>query len=89
MLKQLEVHGKDVLFIKRERYYVFVAEHEVILIPRSSLPIQVKRFTDAVKVTTLESDWKNVPPYRVVEESIWSGYLEELGYHRDKFITGE
>ncbi|MEM3661186.1 MAG: hypothetical protein QXU11_12495 [Thermoproteota archaeon] len=33
MLKQLEVHGKDVLFIKRERFYVFVAEHEVILIP--------------------------------------------------------
>jgi len=89
MLKRLEVHGKTVLFITRERYYVFVAEHEVILIPRHSLPLQVKRFTDAVKVTTIEPEWKNVSPYKVVEESVWSGYLEKLGYHKDKYITEE
>jgi hypothetical protein len=89
MLKRLEAHGKTVLFITRERYYVFVAEHEVILIPRHSLPLQVKRFTDAVKVTTLEPEWKNVPPYKVVEESVWSGYLEKLGYRKDKFTTEE
>jgi hypothetical protein len=89
MLKRLEVRGKTVLFITRERYYVFVAEHEVILIPRHSLPLQVKRFTDAVKITTLEPEWKNVSPYKVVGESVWSDYLEELGYRKDEFISKE
>jgi predicted secreted Zn-dependent protease len=54
---------------------------------RSALPVQVNRFKDAVKVTTLEPKWKNIRLYRMIGESIWDSYLERLGYHREDFIT--
>ena len=87
MIRHEVILGKDVWFIERERYYAFVAEHEVILIPRYDYPVQVKRYGDAVKATTLDSEYEDALPYRTVKESVWSGYLEKLGYHRDMFIA--
>ena len=71
----------------RERYYAFVAEHEVILIPRKELLTQVKRFTDAIKVTTLDPEYAaRTQPYTVIEQDVWEGYLNKLGYPKDQFI---
>jgi hypothetical protein len=81
------VEGKDVWFLERDRYYAFVAEHEIILIPRNDLPTQVKVFTDAIKVTTLSPEFKTrTQPYRIMEEDIWKGYLNNLGYPKELFI---
>lgn len=81
------IDGKDAWFIERERYYAFIAEHEVILIPRNNLPIQVKRFTDAVKVTTISPEYlSKTEPYRDMKESVWEGYLKKLGYFKENYI---
>jgi hypothetical protein len=92
MIRHEVIRGKDVWFIERERYYAFVAEHEVILIPRCDYPVQVKRYSDAVKATTLEREWVErkgvrVLPYKQVSESIWKDYLGSLGYRKEDFIS--
>lgn len=85
--KKLRMEGKDVLFVERDRYYAFIAEHEIILIPRNDLPIQVKRFTDAVKVTTMDPQFATrAEPYRIMDQNVWEGYLNKLGCPKDYFV---
>jgi hypothetical protein len=81
------IEGKDVWFIERDRYYAFIAEHEDILIPRDNLPIQIKQFTDVVKVTTMDPEYAaRAQPYRIMDQNVREGYLNKLGYPRDNFI---
>lgn len=81
-----DISGKDVLFVRRERYFAIIAEHEIILFPHDELPVQIKKFNDSVKATTLEKEWSNVKLYREIDKSIFPEYLEKRGYSKD-FIT--
>ncbi len=84
--RRVKIPGKEVWFIERERYFAFIAEHEVILIPRKGYPVQVKRFTDAVKATTVSPDRKDVQLDRQIPTSVWEGYLKEHGFYKTDFI---
>lgn len=77
-MKDIELKGKEVLGIKRERYIAVIAEHEIILIPRKPLSVQVKRYTDAVKATTINPEFVDKTlPYREMNEPI-RDYLEKI-----------
>ena len=86
MSRHVRIKGKEVWFIERERYFDFISEHEIILIPRNNYPVQVKRFTDAVKVTTLQPEWKYVPLKRTIDRSISDEYLNPRGYFKEVYI---
>lgn len=82
-----KIEGKVVRFVERERYYAFIAEHEIILIPRNNLPVQVKRYQDgSVKVTTLNPEWANVPRNREIDKTVWEDYLEKRGNYKEQYI---
>lgn len=90
-LERREINGSDVLFVKRDRFYAFITEHEIILIPRKKgndqYPVQVKRFSDGpVKATTTTPGRTDVKLYREIDRDIWSEYLNPLGYYKEYFM---
>lgn len=77
-MEEIELKGEKVLGVKRERYLAIIAEHEIILIPKKPLSAQVKRYIDAVKVTTINPEFVDKTlPYREMKESIRE-YLSKI-----------
>lgn len=84
MVKLEKLVGKEVMFISRSRYFAIIGEHEIIMFPNDELPVQIKRFSDADKVTTLEKNWiNNVKLYQEIDNSIFDEYLEKRGYDKE------
>jgi len=84
--KRFSIKGKEVWFIERERYVAFIAEHEVLFIPKNKLPIQVKQYSDGTKATTLDPNWTDIEPFRKIESSIWTDYLEPHHYFKQEYM---